>query len=136
MIQRDFVLRQIQQLVQVLTRVLKLKHEGLGEDVFSVVDTALQDTLGMGVKDITDLPGPDVVALCKENGQLHAQKALVVAELIEATFDEDAIGQTVLVGRMQSVLALYEALVNSGEAVPFDIYDRIAHLKEGLNHEG
>ena len=133
MIQRDFVLRQIQQLVQVLTRVLKLKHEGQGEEVFSVIDTAFQETLGLGVKDLATLPAADLLSLCSENGTLHAQKALVVAELIEATFEEEAIGETGMAGRMQAALSLYEALIASGEAVPFDIYDRIAHLKEVLS---
>ncbi len=136
MIQRDFILRQIQQLVQVLTRVLKLKQEGHPSEVVALVNTGLQETLGMGVQDLASLPPEDLLALCSDNGRLHADKTLVVAELLEAAFDGDAILAKAPghepANPLKAALYLYEALVGAGEAVPFDIYDRISYLKQQL----
>ncbi|MEM8488459.1 MAG: hypothetical protein AAF564_23120 [Bacteroidota bacterium] len=132
MIQRDFILRQIQQLVQVLTRVLKLKQDGQTTEVAAVVDTALQETMGMGLGDLAALPADDLLALCSENGQLHADKAFVVAELLEASFI-DGVAEDAPANPLKAALLLYEALVASGEAVPFDIYDRIAYLKQEIS---
>lgn len=138
MIQRDFILRQIQQLVQVLTRVLKLKQEGHPSEIVALVNTGLQETLGMGVQDLASLPPEDLLALCSDNGRLHADKTLVVAELLEAAFVEDldltegAGSDDVQANPLKAALYLYEALVGAGEAVPFDIYDRISNLKQQL----
>lgn len=129
MIQRDFVLRQIQQLVQVLTRVLKLREDGQTTEMAAVLDTALVETLGVDAQALSSLPVDELHALCSEHGKLHPEKALVVAELLEVSLTDDEQDAEAVGGRRAAALSLYQALVASGEAVPFDIYDRIAALK-------
>lgn len=129
MIQRDFVLRQIQQLVQVLARVLKLREDGQTIEVSDVLNTALVETLGLEVREIASLPASELLTLCSENGKLHPEKALVIAELLEVSLSADVQQAQENARRSAAALSLYEALVASGEAVPFDIYDRIAALK-------
>ncbi|MFK7845665.1 MAG: hypothetical protein AB8G77_10215 [Rhodothermales bacterium] len=136
MIQKDFVLRQIQQLVQVMARVLQLKTEGFFEEAADELDIALNETLDTSVKELLTMTEEEILLLCTRDGQLNADIALVLAELLEET-DELAVDHALSFENEQhnqekgarGALFLYKALVSSGKAVPFDIYDRISRLE-------
>ena len=131
MIQKDYVLRQIQQLVQVMAYVLQLKREGKQEEVRAEIDHALQETLGTRMKDLLELGKSELITLCSPNGEFSADMALVLAELLEEEGKMSDISEESTIAQkcFQRALELYEAMVSFGEAVPIDVHDRITRLR-------
>jgi hypothetical protein len=132
MFQRDYVLRQIQQLIQVLELVIFKRKADQFEEASDVLNGALKDLFGLDVDEIAGLSDSDVVALCTSGGQLVSDKALVLAEILEEEGQARELRGTSLMAPLYfaKALALYEAgLGASGAALPLDIYDRIRTLK-------
>ena len=130
MIQKDFVLRQIQQLLQVMAHVLQLKREGRQVEAQTEIDNVFLETFGQGINELLELEASALTALCTSSGTLNADMVLVFAELFEEEGEmRHAIGETAIARKcFQKGLELYEAMVASGAAVPIDVYDRITRL--------
>ena len=117
MITRDFVMRQIEQIVQALGVVLGLKRDGL----FVQAEVRLHEALALAT-DGADLVGLDreaTLALAHAEGAFAPMKAVALADLLRESSREDA---------PQQARWLYEAAMEAGEAVPFDVAARIASL--------
>ena len=131
MIQKDFVLRQIQQLVQVLVQVIQRKDEGREAEALALLGQSLLESLDMQIDDLLDLDKPGLLALCSSEGRLNADLALVMAELLEESGyllekrEPNATAQECF----RKALDLYEAIVATASAVPIDVYERISRLK-------
>lgn len=130
MIQRDFVLRQIQQLVQALAYVLQLKSVGKTEEAIEAVDNGLRETFGDRMVAFQDLSADELLKWCSTEGALNADLAFAVAEMLEEKGNLLADGPPSKAQHYyQLSLSLYEKLTASGSAVPFDIYERIERLR-------
>lgn len=120
-----------------MARVLQLKTEGLIEEAANELGAALRETLDTSVEELHEMSGEEALLLCSRNGQLNADMALVLAELLEET---DELSSEELVDNGQEsqdkgahvALFLYKTLASSGKTVPFDIYDRISRLEADL----
>lgn len=131
MIQKDFVLRQIQQLVQVLVQVIQRKDEGREAEALALLDQSLLESLDMKIDDLLVLEKPALLALCSSEGRLSADLALVLAELLEERgyMLEKSEPTATAQQCFRRALDLYEAIVATATAVPIDVYERISRLK-------
>lgn len=123
MIERDFVLRQVQQLVQVLAQVLLHKRDQQDDRAQTTLAQGIEGVLGLSLDGVRGLSREDLLAACAAEGQLSGDKAVAVADLLRE--DEAASGRV-------RALWLYEAALASGEAVPFDVYERMEALRETI----
>jgi len=126
------MLRQIQQLIQVLELVIFKRKQDQYEEAADVLNGALKDLFGVDVDGIAGLSDEDVVELCTSSGQLVSDKAIVLAEILEEEGHGRELNGTSLMAPLfyAKALALYEAgLGASDAALPLDIYDRIRTLK-------
>ena len=122
MIQRDFILRQIQQLVQVLAQVLTHKAAREAEPAQDAIASGLREALGLDLDALRALSREELTARCAPDGELSDGRAVIVADLLRE--DADAEGR-------RRARWIYEAVLAHGaDAVPFDIHARIASLPD------
>lgn len=133
MITRDYILRQIQQLVQALARVMMLRSTQQDEEAMIEVDRALNELPELGVLIRSDLNRDDVLTTCGTGNNFNPEKALAVADLLveKAELVEDGV---LRMRNLRYALWLYEAaLATPAVAIPMDLYDRISWLKNLLD---
>ena len=130
MIQRDFVLRQIQQLVQALAYVLQLKSIGKSDEAIEAVDNGLREAFGDHFANFEEMTAEDLLAWCARDGVLNAELAFALAEMLEEKGNLLIDGPVADSRHFYKLsLSLYKALILSGNAVPFDIHERIERLE-------
>ncbi len=122
MIERDFLMRQIQQAIQVLAQVLLQKQDGDPAGAYGTLAEGIDAITGVSLERLRQRPLAGVLEAASDEGTFSPDKALIVAQLLAE--DED---------RASRVRArwLYEALLASGDVVPLDIRERIAALPTG-----
>lgn len=123
MIERDYVLRQIQQLIHVLQQVLLHRREGSAARVQEVLAEGLERGLGVELAQLRRLPRGELLTLCGSGEPFFGEKAVTVADLLRE--DDTPEGR-------ERALWLYEAALASGDAVPLDIHQRIGALRASL----
>ncbi len=123
MITRDYILRQIHQLSQVLAAVLFGKRAGQTEEAQEALAHGLEDALGLPLADLHQLGKDEVLALCEHAGAFSSEKALALADLLRE--DTSAAGR-------ERALWLYEAARDMGDLAPLDLPERIADLRDAL----
>ncbi|PAP79137.1 hypothetical protein B1759_12325 [Rubrivirga sp. SAORIC476] len=122
MIERDFLLRQVHQLAQVLAAVIGRRGEGDHVEAEEALAEGLQSTLGVRLDRLRAMSRPEVTALVSEDGAVSAEKAVALADVLS----EDAEAE----GRVRARW-LYEAALAVGGPVPFDVQARLDALPEG-----
>ena len=123
MFQQDFIVRQVQQLAEVLARVLFHKRAADEAEAQEALSNGLAAALGLGLDALRTLSRDGLVARYAPEGAMSVEMAVAVAEVLQ----EDAQRA----GRLRA-LWLYEAALASGAPVPFDIHERIDLLREEL----
>jgi len=119
MITRDYVMRQVHQLVQALAQVLFHRREESGEMVQAILEGAVMDVTGLSLERIRNLDRDGLMTLCSPDGTLSGELAVSLADLLREDTDE----RTLVRARW-----LYEAALATGSVVPADVHDRIAAL--------
>ena len=118
MIERDFLLRQIQQAIQALAAVLLSKRNGTPEAQVALAE-GLQMVTGMDAARLARLSREATLELARDEGAFSPEMAVAVADLLRESGD-DAL--------RARARWLYEAVLAAGEVAPLDIHERIAAL--------
>lgn len=131
MFQKDFVLRQIQQLVQALAQVLNLKAAGQIEDARNAISDALDEHLKVDWAEFLKMSVEEKLDVCRREGELRADLMLVLAEMLEEECDLAAIAEDwdAFENSGKSSIELYQKLLEMGAPVPLDIMDRLQDLR-------
>lgn len=138
MLQRDFLMRQLHQalqvLMQALTRVMKLKSEENYEAALGEIDAAFAG-LDMAPRPVSELSADEIADMCRTAQGFEADLALSIADLLAAEGDIHVEQGDTAAAResLEKALALYrQALADKNAAVPLDIGRRMSHLEELL----
>ena len=123
MFQQDFILRQIQQLAQVLAQVLVQKRLDEPDEAQEVLAQGLEAATGLTLDALREASREQIAALCGPGEALAGDVVMAVADLLRE--DASAAGR-------RRALWLYEAALDVGAAVPFDVHDRMAALRASL----
>ena len=123
-LQRDFIMRQIQQLVQVLLQVLFNKQQGNHDEARSILDEGLKSTFDADLDDLLSMNRDTFMDLCSPSSAFHAGLAVALADLLreEGTFPA-----------LQRARWLYQASISTGAAVSLDTPEWLSG-PEGLDH--
>ena len=117
-IERDFLLRQIQQAIGVLAQVLLQKRDGSPEWRASLA-AGVQLITGTDPARLAVLGREAVMDLAKDEGEVSPEKAVALADLLRESES----------GALKTRAAwLYRAAMEAGGPVPLDVLDRIAAL--------
>jgi hypothetical protein len=120
MIQKDYIMRMIEQLASALARVILNRNTGNNEEALSNVDTACSDILGFDSGLLDTLSAQDVAQLLglSRKDSTAGMKCLVAARLVKEKADiEETIGKDTRYpfSDYQKALSLYlDGLLNLG----------------------
>ena len=135
MFQQDYILRQIQEIIQVIARIIGLREEGSYEEARSHIETALLGVWNLHRKDLLDLSEERLKELCIVEGAFHTQFAIALADLLKedgVIYEEE--GKFFHAGESYKQARVINTLVLSmSNEIPFDIYDRIADLDAAIS---
>jgi hypothetical protein len=93
MVERDYILRLIKQMTEVLAIVFKLERGGDPQEALRVVDQTYQQLLGLDAATISSLPPDALLALIRSSGvgyqgdRAIAERLTVLANLLQAEGD-------------------------------------------------
>ncbi|OZC01817.1 hypothetical protein [Rubricoccus marinus] len=119
MISRDYLLRQIQQAIQVLAQVLLQKQDGDPAGAYAALAEGIEAVTGVTLERLRQRPLADILDAASDEGTFSPEKAAALAQLLA---EDDAPASRV------RARWLYEAVLASGGPVPLDIRERIAAL--------
>ena len=108
---RDFLMRQIQQLVQVLLQVLFNKQQGNHEEARSVLDEGLKSTFQADLDELLAMDRASFMELCSPSNAFHGGLAVALADLLREEGTEAAL---------QRARWLYEASIATGAPVTLE----------------
>lgn len=130
MITRDFILRQIQQLVAVLSRVLLLRGTGQNEAIIAEIRLGLSNT-ELSTALLDDIEKEALIGLCSTSNGFSFEKALALADLLrEKGFSERELELDNWYYSLLHALWLYERINSLPNAIkPLDIEHRIESLR-------
>ncbi len=120
MIQKDVILRQVQQLAQALANILFNKRERRPDLVEDHMTMGLRDVFDRDLAQLQALNRDEIVELCSPGSVFSSELTLALADLLR----EDGAPES-----HERAAWLYEAAVEAGELVPMDIHDRIEALR-------
>ncbi|NBW93491.1 MAG: hypothetical protein EBR20_03840 [Bacteroidetes bacterium] len=114
---RDFLMRQIQQLVQVLLQVVTRRRQGDYEEAQSILNEGLEATFSADLDTLLTMEKDDFMALCSPSNAFHAGLAVALADLLreETTVRAD-----------ERARWLYEASIATGAALSLDAIEWLA----------
>ncbi|MEL7171167.1 MAG: hypothetical protein AAGN64_17620 [Bacteroidota bacterium] len=121
MFQQDFIVRQVQQLAEVLARVLFHKRAADEAEAQEALANGLATALGLDLDVLRTLSRDELVGQYAPDGAMSVELAVAVADVLREDAHPD--------GRRRA-LWLYEAALASGAPVPFDIHERVDSLRE------
>ncbi len=138
MFSRDVLLRQIQQFVQVLARVLALKVDRLYDEAREAIDQALNTSLRIDGTTLLALDRDALLALCRDGDTWRGDKAIALADLMSERGrllieDETVVDDHEARLWLTQALTLYQAAGDTpGVALPHDLPERIDALRTEL----
>ena len=87
---RDFLMRQIQLLVQVLMKVLLKKEEGLSDDARSLLKEGISEALGNDLDSLLAMGHETFMSLCSPSNSFHTGLAVALADLLREESSPEA----------------------------------------------
>jgi len=87
MFQKDYIMRMIEQLANVLAKVMGFKVSNRIEEIHPVLNEALYDFTGLGEAAIEGLSYKDLIDLVSGFDQINPAKCYILAELLKAKAD-------------------------------------------------
>lgn len=120
MIEKDYILRQVHQLVQALAAVLFNKKAGRQELAADHLTQALRQVFKRDLDQLGAMSREEAIGLCSPGGAWSGDLALALADLLR----EDGAPES-----HELAVWLYEAALESGDLVPLDVHQRIEALR-------
>jgi len=133
MIRRDYILRTVAELVQVLARVVSLKSRQEYEQALREIDRALRDLREGSGPEPNEVSLEDWIALCRKHEQTASGLMMAVADLLREQGDLLARRDNVQAGRRADTLALglfLEAMLSGETFVSAELLDKVDRLFE------
>jgi len=131
--EQDYIMRQIQQLVQVLQQIIFMKSEGMYDEAQAIIDQTLDDFLEDESKDFQSLTLTQTIEVLKMDGVFNAEIAYSVGEILYEKAELEGEYSKSIKFYEQALLLFYKAMHNQSVAVPVTVIDKISHIKEKVN---
>jgi hypothetical protein len=135
-ITRDYFLRMIHQLAQVIAKVLNLSEVKQHAEALEEIQRSSKQLLGMDVRFLTSLSDDEIIRLLSLGERFEVEKCVVTAELLRLV-GEVRERQSEELGRYQAYatsLSLFlELLFRESETLPKEYFDEIELLISKLS---
>ncbi|WP_234572436.1 hypothetical protein [Rhodohalobacter sp. 614A] len=131
--EQDFIMRQIQQLVQVLQKILFKKSQGLHQEAQIMIDETLDDFLDDDSKSFQSLTLSETLEVLKKDGLFNVELAYAVGDILyeraELEIDEEKSKKFY----RQAFLLFHKAMQYPSVAFPMTTTDKMSHIEEKLD---
>jgi hypothetical protein len=127
MLQRDFIMRQVHQLAQVLARIMSLDIGQTEGDPEALLSEAVAQVTGIDMERLRRMSADELEAVCSPNGSFSSDLAVALADVLM----EDAAIQDTLGRRQESRMAmecamtLYRMARDAGGTLPLSALGRL-----------
>ena len=131
MIRRDYFMRMVQEMAQVLARVISLKHRQEYDQAMKEISTALKDLRDGNSTSPEEPTLSDWICLCQKHGAAASGLMVAVADLLKEQGDMQAIQHGAAAGHSSRSLALgllLEALLNGETFVSAELLEKVERL--------
>ena len=131
MITRDYFLRMIQQLAEVLARVLKLSEVKRFDEALEEIQLSSKQLLGMDLRLLTTLSDSEFIRLLSVGDRFDVEKCVVVAELLRLAGEVKSVEGDEAEQYHCTVTSLslfLELLLRESETLPKEYFDKIELL--------
>lgn len=132
MFEQDFIMRQIQQLVRVLRRILFKKSQGLHQEAEIIIDQTLNEFLEDDSKDFQSLTLSETLEALKKDGQFDAELAYVVGDILYEKAELESEVSKSKKFYKQAFLLFYKAKQYPSVAYPVTTTEKISRIEEKL----
>lgn len=135
MIRRDYILRAVAELVQVLARVVALKSRQEYEQALREIDRALRDVRDERGPEPNEISLEDWIALCRKHEQAASGVMMAVADLLREQGDVLARQDKAAASRRSNTLALglfLEAVLSGETFVSAELLDKVDRLFDAV----
>ena len=140
MFNQDYLMRQIQQLTQVLNRILvqvmKLKKSGSATEIVNFTNEKLKETLDTNIEELSSIIDSKGLAYLKTDKNFDNENLNIFAdifyELAERCFEDSNTHQQSLKMYSQSLL-IYEFIETDEKTYSIDRNVKITKIKDVLN---
>ena len=122
MFTRDYMMRQIHQLVHVLSIVLLKRKSDQPEEARQVLSTALNEQFGHSLPDFLALDKDDLLATCRTGDHFHDGLAVALADLLKEEGSPDGV---------RRAFWLYQTVIATGGTVPLHIHEWASSFPSG-----
>jgi hypothetical protein len=136
MITRDYFLRMIQMLAQVLGRVLGLRETKQYDEAYDVIRQTSRQFLGMDGRFLNTLSVTELIRLFDLGDRFDAEKCVVAAELLRMTGELEELRGKHEESYQTSVKSLnlfLELLFRETGAMPKEFFENVDHLIKSLS---
>jgi len=117
MFSKDYVMRQVQQLGQVLALVLFNKRENPEVEIIEIISTGLSESFGVSLDEVLAMDEIKITALCHRNDSFTPDVAVSLADLLME--DSSDLAQ-------QRSFWLYSAASRAGGTLPMHAMEWIS----------
>jgi len=131
MIRRDYILRNVAEMAQVLARVVSLKSRQEYEQALKEINAALRELREGSGDDAPELSLTDWIALCRKHEQAASGLMIAVADLLKEQGDVLAVQNKADGSAMSRALALglfLEGLLNGQTLVTAQLLGKVEEL--------
>jgi hypothetical protein len=135
MIQKDYIMRMIEQFTEAIAIILKLKTSHQYEDALSVINQTLQKLVGLNSKTINSLSTESIINLLKLRGLPDTTKFITwITELIkeEAEVYEFQGNHEISKSKYLKALELYLKIISLNESNVSNYFSKIKEIIDKL----
>lgn len=130
MLEKDYIMRMITQLSQVLNRILFAKHAGQFEEAARLIQNGYEELLGLNGRLIATLDSPTLAGLLGHPEKIKALAHLLVEDA-EVSIAKGELQPAMI--RLQKAYELFEHLLSLMPALQEEIKAEMARITEHLN---
>ncbi|WP_421773843.1 hypothetical protein [Gracilimonas sp.] len=134
--QNDYIMRQIHQLTQVLTRVIStlvgLKTPGKADQAFEISNTVLNEQLDLDIGDLLDMDPEEMLRVLEEYPGMNHENLERVADLffeLAMVLSEDDEPNANLSRLWERALLVYEYIESEGNVYSIDRNHRVEKIQ-------
>ena len=127
----DYLMRQLKELVRVLTIILGLRKKGKFEEVEEVIELSLKNMIDVELSELDQIPSDKLVDYLVHQKLLPNEALKIIAELLFERGDMyyDNEDKDKMQENFEKSLKIYEYILKHGRTYSLDWNSKISHIK-------
>ena len=127
----DYLMRQLKELVRVLTIILGLRKKAKYEEVEQIIELSLRNMIGVELSELDRTPTKDLINYLVREKMLPNEALKIIAELLFERGDmyHENEDTEKMQDNFEKSLQIYEYILKHGRNYSLDWNSKISHIK-------